>query len=248
MLLGRVGASLDPRASAGLRAPPESATACNTVPPLTVEFHSISSACGAGYPHPGRRPGSIAMPRSPLGFTAFRVVVDRVVHMESAVSFDRDAAAHRRNSQRSELSWVGLFTPESARSFDRWLPLTVEFHSVSSCRGLGCPHPNRYPRSSACRCSPSKFTGFLVSGVGDIHTYTCASFGCANAGTDERQSRATAGAGMPIRAGAGTRDAPAELALALPRRPESCSGATHRRTAVWISRRRIDSQICASDR
>lgn len=111
--LGHVGASPDRRASAGLRAPlftPESATACDTVPTLTVEFHSVSSGRGSGYPHPGRRPCSIAIllltigihsvssrrgsrcsrrdrralsiecRRSPSEFTAFRFVASWAVH------------------------------------------------------------------------------------------------------------------------------------------------------------------------
>lgn len=107
------------------------------------------------------------------------------------------ATAHRRKSQRFESSWIALFTPESALSFDRRLPLTVEFHSVSSHCGVGCPHLNRRPRSIACRCSPSKFTGFLVSGGGDVHTRTCASFGRATACIDEPQSLVRARARTP---------------------------------------------------
>jgi len=44
VLFGRVGVRPDLPASAGLRAllfMPESATACDSVPTLTVEFHSV---------------------------------------------------------------------------------------------------------------------------------------------------------------------------------------------------------------
>ena len=191
------------------------------MPTLTVEFHSVWSGRGSGCPHPG-----------------------------AASSFDRRATAHRRNSQRFESSWIALFTQESALSFDRRLPLTVEFHSVSSHRGLGCPHLNRHPRLIACRCSPSKFTGFLVSGGGDVHTRTCASFGRATACIDEPQSLVRARARTPhprrSRLRHPTRARRAHACIAATTGPRS--GATHGRTAVWISHRRTESQICASDR
>ena len=81
---------------------------------------------------------------------------------------------------------------EAAPSRDRTATLTVEFHSVSTGPGLGCPHPDRCPRSIVappltngihsvwrrrgssdshpnrrarlivCRHSPSEFTAFRV--------------------------------------------------------------------------------------
>ncbi|WP_156441314.1 MULTISPECIES: hypothetical protein [unclassified Burkholderia] len=141
--LGHVGASPDRRASAGLRAPlftPESATACDTVPTLTIEIHSVSSGRGSGHPHPGRRPRSIAMHRSPSEFTAFRVVVDRAVHTGIGALFRSRAVAHRRISQRFDSSRVGLSTPESAYSFGRVPALTIEIHRVFSVWRRRYPH------------------------------------------------------------------------------------------------------------
>lgn len=172
--------------------------------------------CGHRCSRPNRRLRATPCRRSPLKYTAFRVVVGRAIHTRGGVLARSPCIAHHRNSQRFEWSWIALFTPGSARFFDRGPSLTVEFHSVSIRRELGCPHLNRHIRSVACRRSPSKFTGFLVSGGDDIHTRICAAFSCATACSGERQSRASARAGTPIRAEAGTRREPAAPMPALP--------------------------------
>lgn len=89
---------------------------------------------------------------------------------------------------------------EAAPSRDRTATLTVEFHSISTGPGLGCPHPNRRPRSIVappltngihsvwrrrgssdshpnrrtrlivCRHSPSKFTVLRVVAERAVHT------------------------------------------------------------------------------
>jgi len=89
---------------------------------------------------------------------------------------------------------------EAAPSRDRTATLTVEFHSVSTGPGLGCPHPNQRPRSIlappltngihsvwrrrgssdshpnrrtrliVCRHSPSKFTVLRVVAERAVHT------------------------------------------------------------------------------
>ncbi len=158
--------------------------------PLTVGVHSIWSCRGSSDSHLSQRarliicrpspskftafrvvaeravhtrigrPCSSACRHSPSKFTGFRVVAERVVHTRIGTLVRARAATHHRNSQCFESSWGGLSTPESTPLFERVPSLTIEIHSVLSCRGSRCPHPNRHPRSSACRRSPSKFTAF----------------------------------------------------------------------------------------
>ena len=162
------------------------------MPALTVEFHSVSTGLGLGYPHPNQRRCSIVVSSLTAGIHSVwhrressdshpsrrtRLIVCR--HAPS--KFQRQgssrsglftpeldalvrarAVPHRQNSQGLGSSRSGLFTPELAPLFERAPPLTIEIHSVSSRRGAGCPHPNRHPCSSARRHSPSKFTVFRV--------------------------------------------------------------------------------------
>ncbi len=99
---------------------PESALSCDTVPSLTIEFHSVPSGRGSSYPHPNRHPRSTAVPSLTVEF-------------------------HRVPSGRGSSYPHPNRRPRSTAVSS----LTVEFHSVPSGRGSSCPHPNRHPRSTA---------------------------------------------------------------------------------------------------
>ena len=229
------------RALAGAAVRAEAAPSGDRMATLTVGFHSVSTGLGLGCPHPNQHPDSIVVSsltagihsvwsrrgssdshpnrrtrligcrHSPSKFTAFGVVAERAVHTVLAPLFERVPS------------------------------LTIEIHSVWGRCGTGCPRPNRHRGSSACRCSPSKFTGFGVSAHGDIHTPT---------GVSARRSRHVAawfpGAlpgrrrALPLRRGPGELHRERVVRLR--------SGARRGRTDVWISCRRIDSRPCASGR
>lgn len=144
MLLCRVGATPDARTSAWLQAlpvTPESALSCDTVPTLAVEFHSVPRGRGWGYPHPNRRPRSIA-------------VLSLTVASHSVSSGRGSSYPHPNRHPRS------IVVPT----------LAVANHSVSSCRGAGGSQPNRRSRLIGCRRSLSKCTAFRVVAGWAIHT------------------------------------------------------------------------------
>lgn len=144
MLLCRVGATADAWASAWLQVlpvTPESALSCDTVPSLTVEFHSVPSGRGSSCPHPNRHPRSTAVPSLTVA--------------SHSVSSGRGSNYPHLNRHPRSIAVQSL---------------TVANHGVWRCRVAGCSHPDRRSRLIGCRRSPSKCTAFRVVAGWAVHT------------------------------------------------------------------------------
>lgn len=141
--------------------------ACCSAASVRAWIHGPRRGCGHRL---NRRLRAIPCRRSPLNFTASRVLVGRAIHILVGVLVRWRCRAHRWDSQRFESSWIGLFTWNRRSRLIAMPLLTVGIHSVPSCRGSGCSHRNRHARLiDGCR-SPLNFTVFRVVAGWAAHT------------------------------------------------------------------------------
>ncbi len=252
------------RAVAGAAVRAEPAPSGDSMPTLTVEFHSVSTGLGLGCPHPNRPPRLIVVSsltagihgvwdrressdshpnrrtrlivcrHSPSKFTAFRVVAERAVHDELDARVRSRAVTHHRNSQYFELSRNWLSTPEPALLFERAPVLTLEIHSVWSCGGTSCPSRNRR------RCSSAPMLTVEIHSVSSRRGTSCPHL--------NRHPHSSVCHHSPLKFTAFRVSVGGDIHTRTGRLVR-LRNRTHRgRPDMWISCRRIDSRPCVSGR